>query len=62
MKEMLIKGDELRDEYRDFDFSKLDSQQQRWLSALSVFTKYRSLIERQFEPRKISNDLKIIFV
>lgn len=25
MKQMLLKGDELRDEYRDFDFSKLDA-------------------------------------
>jgi hypothetical protein len=51
MKEMLLKGDDLRQDYKDFDFEKLDSQQKRWLSALTIFTKYRSFIERQFEPR-----------
>jgi hypothetical protein len=29
---------------------------------LSVFSKYRSSIERKFEPSRVSNDLKVIFL
>jgi hypothetical protein len=62
MKDMLKKGDQLRDRYRDFDFDKLDAQQRRWLGMMSIFTRLRPRIEQKFEPQKVTMDLKVIFI
>ena len=62
VKDMLKKGDELRDAYSDFDFEKLDADQQRCLKMLSIYPKYRSRIEAMFEPEQVSNELKVMFL
>ena len=60
---MLSKGDRLRPQYQDFDFSNLDSKQLQWINHLSYFTKYRGFMERRFDNTgKISNDMMVCFI
>jgi hypothetical protein len=62
VKDMLTKGDRLRDAYSDFDFEKLDAKQQQCLKMLSIYSRYRSRIEAMFEPEQVSNELKVMFL
>lgn len=59
---MLKKGDALAPKYADFDFEALDSQQLKWLSHLSIFTKYRDRIERYFREIHVSNEMKQVYL
>ena len=59
---MLKKGDQLRPQYDQFDFSKLSSLQLFWLKQMGWFTVFRKRIERQFEVSEVSNELKILFI
>ena len=59
---MLAKGDALRERYRDFDFSKLDSTQNTYLSRLAFFSKHRERILSKFNGTSITYDVKIAFL
>ena len=62
LKEMLAKGDTLRPKYADFDFEKLDDKQIQFLKSMTIFPRYRKRIEAWFEPEKVSNEMKVIFL
>ena len=62
MEKMLVKGDNLRPKYDNFDFSKLESQQLFWIRKLTLFTKYRQQIENKFKSVKVSTEMKILFI
>lgn len=59
---MLEKGDVLKDQYKDFDFSKLEPAQHKYLKKLSFFSKHRERILRKFNGTTISTDVKILFL
>ena len=59
---MLAKGDALRQRYATYDFSSLDSQQQRYLNRLSFFSRHRERILRKFNGTTITMDVKIAFL
>lgn len=59
---MLAKGDTLRDAYKDFDFSKLDAIQHKYLNRLTFFAKHRERILKKFNGTKISYDEKVAFL
>jgi hypothetical protein len=59
---MLAKGDKLRQRYADFDFSKLDQQQHKYLAKLTFFSRHRERILRKFNGTTITTDVKIAFL
>jgi hypothetical protein len=59
---MLAKGDAIREKYIDFDFGKLDSTQNTYLSRLGIFAKHRERILRKFNGTSITYDVKIAFL
>lgn len=59
---MLSKGDSLRDRYKDFDYSSLDSTQNTYLSRLSFFSKHRERVLRKFNAAPTTSDVKIAFL
>ena len=59
---MLAKGDELRAQYKGFDFSQLDATQHKYLNRLSFFAKHRERILRKFNGTSITYDVKIAFL
>ena len=59
---MLAKGDALRERYNDFDFSKLDSTQNTYLSRLGFFSKHRERILSKFNGTSITYDVKSAFL
>uniref|UniRef100_A0A7S3CK52 Uncharacterized protein n=1 Tax=Strombidium rassoulzadegani TaxID=1082188 RepID=A0A7S3CK52_9SPIT len=62
VEKMLMKGDALRPQYRDFDFSKLDKTQIFWLDKLSWFSRFRKRIINRFNGTAITSDAKIVFL
>jgi hypothetical protein len=62
VKTMLSKGDEMKEQYRNFDFSTLDSTQHRYLNRLSLFSKYRDSITKRYNYSKVSREVKIMYL
>lgn len=59
---MLAKGDALRGQYKNFDFTTLDEAQHKYLNRLTFFARHRERILRKFNGTKITNDVKIAFL
>jgi hypothetical protein len=59
---MLAKGDNLREKYAGFDFSKLDNTQLTHINRLTFFSKHRERILRKFNGTTINADVKIAFL
>lgn len=59
---MLAKGDQLRVRYENFEWSKLEQDQLKYLDRLSFFSKHRERILRKFNGTTISYDEKIAFL
>ena len=62
MHRMLSKGDALRKRYDQFDFSKLDSTQEKYISRLTFFAKHRERILKKFNGTNITYDVKIAYL
>jgi hypothetical protein len=59
---MFAKGDRIKDQYANFDFSRLDKTQLSILNKLSFFAKHKERIAQKFNGTHISRDVKIIFL
>ena len=62
LQKMLEKGDKIRGEYKNFDFSTLDATQLKYINRLTFFSKRRDLIVKKFNGTHISTDVKIMFL
>jgi hypothetical protein len=62
IEKMLEKGDKIRHKYTDFDFETLHPNQLKMINHLTLFTKYKQRIINYFESRKISREVKVMFL
>jgi len=59
---MFEKGDNLKPQYKNFDFSGLDDQQHKTLKALTFFSRHKNWLKKKFDGTTITSDVKIIFI
>ena len=59
---MLLKGDRIKQNYDDYDYSKLDKTQLFWLETLSLYSRYRHRVISHFNDRGVTTDMKVIFL
>lgn len=62
IEDMLSKGDNLKPRYKDFDFNSLADTQISMINHLTFFSKYKHKIMKHFEAKKISREVKIMFL